>query len=111
MEIELKTFQTIQMNFATMGCTPNQQQNNPNRKLNSAQIIIIVILAINTVTLSLYVLLVANDIEDYTDVIFSLTITVGVAMSFVSIIFKNDELFNTIELNEKEVTCHKCESE
>lgn len=109
MEMQLKTFQRIKMFLGLMGFTPNQRQNNPDRRLNSAQIIFVVVCTINSILLTSYIFFVANDIEDYTDAIFSLTVVVAVAMAFVSIILKSDDLFDVIELNENEMTLRKCE--
>lgn len=105
--MKLKTFRTIQKVLAMMGFTPNQQQSN-HCKLNSRQIIFVVVCAINVTFLSSYIVRVANSIDEYMDAIFSLIILVTVAIAFISIIFKNDKLFNYIEFITNLLTDSKC---
>lgn len=95
--MEIKLFQTIQKNLATMGFIPNQQQIR-NLKSTSVQIIWVTSSSINSVFLCVYIACVASSMEEYTDSIFSLTVIVGIEIAFISIIHKNDQLFNTIEL-------------
>lgn len=108
MEMKLKIFQTTQKCLAVIGFAPNQQQNDRNRRFNSKQIIIVTVCTLSTIDFMLYVLLVANDIEDRMDAIYSLTAVAGATIAFVSIIFRIDELFNFIELIEIELTDRKC---
>lgn len=93
-----------------MGFTPNQQQNNPNRQLNSTQIISVVVFAMSAVFVAVSIFRGNKDTEDFISAIFSLTFVVDVMIAFVSIIFKSGDLFDFIELFEKELTDRKCES-
>lgn len=105
--MKLKIFQCIQQILAAMGFAPNQQQNN-RLNLNYRQIIFVIVCGMNVTFLSSYIFLEANDIEEYMDAIFSLIIMVTIAIAFISIIFKNDQLFNYIECVTKELTDRKC---
>lgn len=99
---EMKIFQEIQQNLAVMGITPNQQQSD-HLKLNFRQIVFVVVCAINVTLLSSYAFLVANGIEEYMDVIFSLIVLVTITIAFISIIFMSDKGFDVIRLLEKEL--------
>lgn len=105
-EIKLKILQTIQKNFEVMGFTLNQQQNNP-RHLSAGQIISVIMCSINIILVGIHIIRVADDIEDYMDSIFTLTILFAFAIAFISIIFKNDQLFNTIEICTNELNVRK----
>lgn len=105
-KMKLKVFQQIQQILAVMGFAPNQQQNN-RLNLNYRQIIFVFVCGTNVTFLSSYIFLVANDIEEYMDAIFSLIVLVTIAIAFISIIFKNDQLFNYIECLTKELTDSK----
>lgn len=100
-KIKMKLFQTVQKNMAAMGFFPNQQQNG-RRKLTFGQILSVFLYSINVISFCIYISCVANTIEEYIDSIFSSTVIVGIEIAFISIIFKNDKLFRTIENAEKE---------
>lgn len=104
--MKMKIYQTVHKTMAAIGFTPNQQQNNQ-RQWSSGHIFSVVINSINTFSLSAYIFYEANGIEEYMDSIFSLTMTVGVSVAFISIIFKNDKLFNAIEGCAKEIADSK----
>lgn len=95
-------FQTIQKNLAVIGITPKQQREH--QKLNSRQIIFIAITAIDITSIFFYISLETNGIAEYMDIIFSLTVVVGIIMAFISIILKKDKGFNTMERSDEELT-------
>lgn len=105
-EIKMKIFQTIQRNMAAMGFTPNQPQNNY-RQLKFGQIIIVGVCSIDAIKMGVYIFCEADGIEEYMYSIFSLTVVAGITISFISFIFKNDKLFNVIEIIAKELTNRK----
>lgn len=57
--------------------------------------------------MSSYAFHVANGIDEYMDVIFSLIVVVTIAVAFISIIYKNDKGFDTVKLLEKEIAVSK----
>lgn len=103
----MHVFQTIQKNLAVIGITPKQQrpkQQRGHQKLNSRQIIFVAITAADITSIVFYISLETNGIAEYMDIIFSLTVVVGIVMAFISIILKKDKGFNTMELTETELT-------
>lgn len=100
---EMKIFQTLLKNIATIGFTPNQQRQTKYRKVSRSQIIMITIFCINIGTLCVFFFYEANGIEQYMDVIYEFTVTFGIFIAFLSIIFKVDDIFNILELTEKEI--------
>lgn len=98
----MHVFHTIQKNLAVIGITSKQQREH--QKLNSRQIIFIAITAVDITSIFLYISLETNGIAEYMDIIFSLTVVVGIVMAFISIILKKDKGFNTMELTETELT-------
>lgn len=111
MKMKLKIFQTSQKCLTLMGFATNQQQNIPNRLLNSTQIVFVTVCTLSTINLTLYIFLVVNDIEDCMDAGFSLSMVVGTAITFGSFTLRNDELFNFIKHIEIELTDRKYISE
>lgn len=103
----MKIFQRIQRILATMGFTANQQQSN-HGKSNFRQMAFVAVCAVNAILLVFYISLEANTIDEYMDAIFSLTVVVGIMMAFISLIFKNDDIFTNIEFCEKTLTESKC---
>lgn len=99
---KLKIFQTIQKKLAAMGFSPNQQLSGI-WYLSFNQIIC----SIDAITIGAYIFCNANVIEDYTFVIFSFISVVGITISFISIVIKNDEIYITIKLCEKVLTGSK----
>lgn len=102
----MKIFQEVQKNLAELGCTPNQRYNN-RWQLNFHQIFGVVKCSADSINFAVYVFTQAERIEEYMDSIFSLTDVVGITISYISIIIKNDNLFKMIETAEKEVNFSK----
>lgn len=100
-DTEMKMFQTIRKNFAAMGFTPNQRQKNRWR-LSSGQIIGVVKCSLDAISLGIYFFREANDINEYIECGFSLTVAVGFTIVLTSFVFKNDKLFNMLDLAAKE---------
>lgn len=98
----MKIFQTVQKNLAALGLAPNRQQNN-NWHLTAGQIGSVVICSVDVIKLGVYIFCEASSIEEYMDLIFSLTFVAGVTLTYTSMIFKNDKVFITIELCAKEL--------
>lgn len=105
----MKFFESIQNNMATMGFTLNQQQNHQ-RQLNFCQFCYIFKYSTDLIVITVYVVREAERVDQYIESIFSLTVVGGVLIAFISIIMKNDKLFNMIELSAEEVTLSKCSS-
>lgn len=103
----MKLFVTIQKNLAAMGFTPNMQQNNQ-LQLSPGQVFYIIKYATDLIVITLYVFREAERVGEYIDTIFSLTVQGGVFIGFVSIILKNDKLFNIIEISEAEPALSEC---
>lgn len=101
-ETELKVLQTIRKNFAAMGFTPNQQRNNQWWQLSCGQIVAVFICSINSTSIGLYVFREADRLDEYIDSGFPLTATIASTIIFISIILKNDELFDLIEFSAEE---------
>ena len=99
----MKVFQIIQKNFATMGFIPKEQQNRNRRLLKCIQIVYVIKYSIDTIFVGTYIFLEAESIDEYMESIFILAALVAVFCCFLSIIFKNDLLFDTIELTESEL--------
>lgn len=93
--------------MATMGFTPNQQQNHQ-RQLNFSQFFCIFTYSMNIIAIGAYVFREADRIDEYIELTFSLTVIGGVLIAFISIILKNDKLFNMIEATAEEITLSKC---
>lgn len=99
----MKTVQTVKKIMAVMGLSPNH------RGFNSRQIIFVIVCAVNVILLVFYIFLVANTIDEYIDAMFSFTVLVGITIAFISLTFKNDEIFTVIKFCEKELTESKCQ--
>lgn len=95
-EIKLEICQFIQKNLAAMGFTRNQQKSN-NGQWSFGQIVGIVKYSIDIISLGAYVLFEADSIDEYILSIFVLILTIMITITFVSIIYKNDKLFEIIE--------------
>lgn len=101
---KIKIYEKIKENMAAMGFTPNQQTQNSDWKLSRFQIIVITILSIDVGTLCVFLFYEASGIEEYMDAIFELTTEVGMFSSFISLIFKNDDIFVILETTTNELT-------
>lgn len=102
----MKFFQTIRKNLASMGFTPNEQQSN-HRQLSAGQIFCIAKCSIDVVVQGVYIFREAEHIEDYMESICLVTVVGGVLIAYISIILKNDKLFNMFEAAEGEATFSK----
>lgn len=98
----MKIFQTIQKTLSAMGFAPNQQKNN-HRKANITQIVDVIFCSNDVILIGLYILREANSIETYMDSIFTFTAVVGITISYMHIVFKNDKVFDTIEFCENQL--------
>lgn len=107
-EMNLKIFQTIRTNLGFIGLTPNQQQRD-RPKLNSRQIVFVLTTAFDSASNLCYFFAESVGNEDYMDIAFYLTLEAGVLIAFISLIFKKDKGFRTIELCEKELSYSKFE--
>lgn len=105
-EENIKFAQIIQKHLAAMGLTPNQQQSS-HWQLNFRQFFCFTKCAVDVVAIVVYIFCKAENIDEYIDSIFALTVVVAVLIAFTSIIFKNDKLFNTIEAIAEETTFSK----
>lgn len=92
----MEIFRKIQKILAAMGFTRNQQPTS-HGKLNFRQAVFVAVCAINIILLVFYIFFVTKTIDENMDAIFSLTVLVGIMIAFVSLIFKNDDLFTDIE--------------
>lgn len=72
-------------------------------KSATSQIIDILFCIVDAVFVGLYIVFEASGIEVFMESIFSLTVEVGITIAYISIIFKNDELFITVECFENEL--------
>lgn len=103
----LHIFQTIEQNIAAWDFTPHQQKQNNNRKLSAFQTIVIAIISIEDGNHCVFFFHEAKEIDEYMDVVFELTIDVGVLITFISFFLKNDALFQITELTTKELNDSK----
>lgn len=60
--------------------------------------------------LGFYILNEVDTIEECMDTIFALIVVVGITLAYISIICKNDKLFNMIKFTAEEATFSKCNS-
>lgn len=104
---ELKIFQTLQKNIAAIGFAANMQKQTKYRKISRYQSIMITILSMDLSTLCVFFYHEANGIEKYMDVIYQFTAGSGIFISFVSIIFRNDDIFNMLEHTQNELNDSK----
>lgn len=104
---KMKIFQTVQNNMAAMGFASIQQQNNHHRQMSFGPIIDVILCSIDAISVGVYIFREANGIEEYMVTIFTFTVLVAIAISFVSIIFKNDKIFNAIEFCANEINDRK----
>lgn len=95
-------FQVVKINAATIGLFPNQQQ-----KLNGRQkaSLILYFLAISSIVA--FILFEASTIEEFMHGIFVITSITSIGLNFISVIYKNDEIFKVIKDCEKELTMSK----
>lgn len=98
----MKIFQVLKKNLAVFGFIPNQQQNN-HWKLNVRQKVSLIWHFITLFSYIVFILVDASGIEDNVSAISASTLGTAVFMSFISIIYKNDEIFNVIENFEYEL--------
>lgn len=96
-------FQTIRKNMAAMGFTPNQQQNS-HRKFSFRQTVCTVKYSIDILLIGVYVFCEADRTDEYMESIFAFTAGIAITIAFISIIWKNDQLFNLLELSSQELT-------
>lgn len=102
MKSKMKIHKTTKKNLATMGFTPNQQQND-HRKINSRQILFVVVSTINFILQIFYICFLAYGIEERMDAIFSLTVIGAITIAYISMMFKIDKIFIDIQSFEKEI--------
>lgn len=102
----MKCFQTIQSKIGVMGLIPSEQPNN-GPQWNPRQIFCTVIYIADTLAMGLYVILEAEEIEEYMEASFSLTSVAAIEIAYISFIYKNDQLFNFFDIVSKEMTLSK----
>lgn len=95
----MKIHQTFQKNIATMGFVPNQQQNN-NKIFRAKELWGLFFSVLNTTLPGLYFFRVANSREEYMYSLFALICAFSIALCHTSLIFKNDAIFDAIEMCE-----------
>lgn len=86
-----------------MGFTPNQQQNT-HRKFSLRQTACAAKYFVDIVVIGLHIFYEVDCPEEYLESIFGLTAGTAVALAFISIASKNDQLFNLFELSAQELT-------
>lgn len=101
---EMELFQTLQKNMATIGFTPNQPENDFYRKLSTFQLFVIAAFLIDVGTVCVYFFYEAKGIEEYMDAILEFLVSVTILVAFVSLIFKNNDIFDILERTGKELT-------
>lgn len=106
-EMKMKLFETIQENMATMGFTPNQQQNHQ-RQFNSGQFCYIFKYSMDLISITVYIFREAESVDEYIESVFSLTVVGGVLIAFICIFLKNDKLFSLFESIAEEETLSTC---
>lgn len=102
----MKVLQIVQENLGAMGFFPNVQQNNRcqfNRKQKISTFQFFYAIA----AIALFVIYEARTIEEYMHSILTLIIILGITASYISIIFKNDQIFFGIDFCEKQLNGSK----
>lgn len=99
----MKSLETIRKNMAAMGFVPTQQQNN-HREFSSRQFFCTAKLSIDVIGIAAYMFFEADRTEDFVEPIFAITALGGITIVFVSLVFKNDKLFDTFEHSSAEMT-------
>lgn len=97
----MKVLQTVQKNLALLLFVSSQQQSN-NKTFTIHQKIGISLTTFGTCLIGVYFVHVANSKEEYMNSFFMLTIGIAMALSHVSMIVKNDEIFSTINISIEE---------
>lgn len=95
-ETKIQILQTARKRLPLMGFYPKQQQNS-GRAFGGRQLREIVYAVVSSISFGLLSFLVAESKEDYMYSVFSLTIAVGITVSFISLITENDKIFDTID--------------
>lgn len=103
----MNLFETVQRYMAAMGFFPNQQQNKRSQ-FNNVQISGILLYVIDAILYGAYIICVADTVEEYVNSIFTLTVALGFAIAYISLIFKNDKLFDIIDGVADELMERKC---
>lgn len=99
-------FQVLKKNMAVIGLVPKQQQSNQ-WTLNGRHKVSLICHCIAVISNIVFIFSEANGVEEYMAAIFVTSASSAVAMSFINLIHKNDEIFNVIEGCEKELTTSK----
>lgn len=105
---EMKIDQTIRKNLGAMGFAPNRQQQTKYPKISRYQGITIALIFMELSKISVSFFHEASDVKEYMDATFVFIVAFGIFFSYISIIFRNDDLFNVIELAEKEIIDSGC---
>lgn len=95
--------QKVQNKIVLMGLFSKHQAINSSR-WNCRQIIYICINAVYASAIIAFIVFEANNIDEYMGAIYSLTSIVGIEVSYISLIFKNDKILNMFELIKAEYT-------
>lgn len=99
----MKILQRSQKYFAMIRFSPNQQRNN-NITFKVVQAWQIALAVFGTSLVGLYIFRIADSKEEYMYSAFTLTAVIGIAVSYASMMFKNDKIYDAIELGEKLLT-------
>lgn len=83
--------------MATLGFVPNQQQNNNGKFSEKQSWEFRFFYRLQ----ALHFFRIANSTEEYMSSFFELITAVGITLALTSFIFKNDKIYNTIEMGEK----------
>lgn len=100
----MKLFETIQKNMAAMGFTQNPHQTNFYQNLTTQHVCVITLILIDVFLHGVPFFYVVNDIDEYIDLIFELTVEIGILVVYFSIIFKYDDLCDVVERCATEMT-------
>lgn len=96
---KMKILQEVKKNFAFMGFYPNQQRNS-NKILSKVQLWEFIASLLVTALIILYILCVAKSKEEYMSSIFMVTASTCITASEISLMLKNDDIFDVIEFGE-----------
>lgn len=103
----MKFLQTVQEDMRVMGFAPNQQQNSC-WGFSSRQIISAFVYGLNCVLIGSNMFWGDNATsEENMDTIFTLIVFVPILAVFISIVLKNDQIFNTIDFLTLELNTSK----
>lgn len=92
----MKVFQRIQKKLAVMGFTPNQQKNNRGQ-WNFRQTCCVVVYSTGIISCGVNIFIGANNVQETAQSIYMLNGLAAIALGFISVILKNDKLFEVIE--------------